>query len=102
MVTDVEAIPQMDAPVAGVLVVGCQCSEDSQLDATSVSVLGYGSDDLDGAFGAFLSVIGSSDLAECALAKEFHDLVYICISMVLKRIQDHVHRSVNSTFGTTT
>jgi len=78
VVPEVEAVSQVDASVHVMLVVGCECGEDPQLNATSISIFWYRSDDLDGALSAFSLVVGLNDFAERALAEEFLDLVSLC------------------------
>ena len=71
----------MDAAVDVVLVVGSQCGKHPEFDATSITVFGHRPDDLDGAFGALLLVVGLDNLAEGALAKKLFDLVWTSISI---------------------
>jgi hypothetical protein len=76
VVAEVEAVAQVDALVAVGAVVGGEGGEDAQLDLGGVAVLLHGADDLDGAAGFALAVVGLDDLAEGALAEEADDGVW--------------------------
>lgn len=78
----VETLPQVDAVVAVVPVVGRQSRQDAELDAAGVAVLLDRSDDLDGdsLVGAQLSRL--DDLSEGALAEQLDDGVCLDVSAV--------------------
>ena len=65
----VEAVPEVYASIAVLLVVGLQCAQDPELNLTGIPVFLNRANDLDGdAFVAPPAVDGLHDLAECALA----------------------------------
>jgi hypothetical protein len=101
VVAEVEAVPQVDTSVDVVLVVGGQCREHSQFDATGVTVLWHRSNDLDGALVSLLPVPGLDDLAERSLAEQLQDLVWNNVSIVREVRHVYIHRSVRSASGTT-
>ena len=76
----VEAVSQVYASVDVVVVVGRQCRQHSQFNAAGISVFGHRSNHLDGAVGAFPSVVGLHDFAKGALAEQLGNL--ICWSSV--------------------
>lgn len=75
MIPEVEAVAKVNAAVDVVLVIRSQCRQYSQLDSTGISVFWHGSNDFDGAVGALSLVVRLDDLAECALAEQFGDLI---------------------------
>jgi hypothetical protein len=73
VVPEIEAVPQVDASVDVVLVVGSQRGQDAQLNATGIAVLRHGANHLDGAPRLLLLVVGLDDLAEGPLAEQLQD-----------------------------
>lgn len=69
MASVVKAIPEMDATIPVLIVVGLESGEHSQLDPRGVSVFLHGSNDFDGDCLVAFPVPGLDDLAKCALAK---------------------------------
>lgn len=71
----VEAIAQMDAPVAIFLIVCLERGQDSDFNLGGVAVFLHGSDDFDGHELVALPVTGLNNLAKCALTQEVGYLV---------------------------
>jgi hypothetical protein len=73
----VEAIPEMDAAVAVLLIVRLQRAQDPELNLTGIAVLLDRSDDLDShAFVASSAVDSLDDLSERALSQKLVHLIY--------------------------
>ena len=102
----VEAIPQVDAPIPVLLVVGLECLEHSELDSAGISVLLHRANNLDGNKLVAFLVACLDDLSEGTLAEKLHDLV---CSGVRNRLhgacytwrKKYAHCEVSSASGTT-
>lgn len=81
MIAKVEAIPKMYAAVSVVAIVRFERCKNSKLDTAGITIFRNSPDDLDGAFGCFILVVGFHDFAESALAEHSADLVYAQVSI---------------------
>lgn len=75
MAAVVEAVPQMDATVSVLLVVGLERVQDAELDPGGVAILLDRSNDLDSHRLAPLDVASLDDFAKGSLAEETNNLV---------------------------
>jgi hypothetical protein len=69
VIPKVEAVAEVDALVAVLLVIRGQRRQHPQLDPRRVAILLNGADDLDGAAGLSVLVVRLHHFSECALAK---------------------------------
>lgn len=76
VVPKVETVPEVDALVSVIPVVGGQGGQDPQLDPRGVAVFLDGPNDLDGTSCVLLSVVGLDHLSKCTLTQETADLIW--------------------------
>jgi hypothetical protein len=85
VVSVVKTIPQMDAFVLVLLIVEPEGREHPQLDSARISVLLYRSDDFDGAFRLFGSIVGFHHLPKRALTEELRNQVFQIVRIASMR-----------------
>jgi hypothetical protein len=76
VIPEVEAVAEMNALVAVASIVGGQCGEDSQFNATSIAVLLHRPNDFDSTFGLLSPVPCFDHLSERPLAQKLDDFIY--------------------------
>lgn len=76
MASKVETVPEMNAAISVLLIVGLEGRQDTELDLAGISVFLNGPDDLDGNELVAPLVFGLHDFAECTLAKKLDHLIY--------------------------
>jgi hypothetical protein len=106
VVPPVKCVSKVDALVAIGLVVLREGVEHSKLDSRGISVLLYGSDDLDSDLVSSPPVVGLDNLSESALAKQAYNGIYE-ETLAPRQVggattwQKNLHRSVRSASGLT-
>ena len=74
--TEIKSVSKMDASVAVVGVIDCECFEYSQFNLGSITVFLDCPNDLDSTSLSLLSIIRFDNLSKSSLAKETHNVIY--------------------------
>ena len=77
VVEEIEAVAQMNALVAVVLIVHGEGGQDSKFNPRSVTILLHGADDLDCTLGALSPIVSFDNLAKSTLTEKLDDLIWV-------------------------
>jgi hypothetical protein len=69
VISEVEAVPEMDALVSVCLVVGCQRGQNAKFDARGIAVFLDSPYDFDCTSSSLLLIVGLDDLSKCPLTE---------------------------------